>query len=416
MYKIRHAESKIRQLASHFKAVLILGARQVGKSTLLAHLYPDVKKIVFDPVMDLHNARLDPDLFLDAFPPPLILDEVQYAPEVLGALKRRMDLNEKKGQYFLTGSQNFSMLKTISESMAGRVGIFTLDAMTPLEMLGKGSESGWLEAYLRDPMSLNGLYELLPQQYNRVIWKGCYPATISLSNEMTSSFFESYLQTYVQKDVRSLENIQQLHEFDRFIGLLSMLTAQEINMSQIGREIGISPTTAKRWLNVLNYTYQWREILPYHGNTLKRLSGKNKGYFTDTGFACYKQRVSSPDALAISPQLGALFETWVVNDIHKQFSQLSLAPYCYHWRTSAGAEVDLILERDGCLYPIEIKCKTNPNRSDISGIKAFKKTYPDKKIGTGLVIHAGVERYLLDSDVIALPWNATFLSSKLIQK
>lgn len=229
---------------------------------------------------------------------------------------------------------------------------------------------------------------------------------------MIPSFFESYLQTYVQRDVRLVENIQELHEFDRFLGLLSALTAQEVNLSQIGREIGISPTTAKRWLNILSYTYQWLEIPPYHGNTIKRLCGKNKGYFTDTGFACYKQRISSPEALTISPQRGALFETWVVNYIHKQFSQMIVPPNCYHWRTSAGAEVDLILERDGAFYPIEIKCKTNPTKSDTTGIKAFKNTYPNQKIMKGLVIHAGSERYLLDEEIIALPWSFNLLLNK----
>ena len=407
-YQARHVERKIKQLAAHFKVVLILGARQVGKSTVLSNLYPDLKMVVFDPFTDLHNARQDPDLFLNAFPSPLILDEVQYAPEVLSAIKRRVDLSDKKGQYFLTGSQNFSVLKNVAESMAGRVGILTMETMTPLEMFGRGVETGWLETYLNHPERLiDTNYDTFDEmkRYNEIIWRGSYPAAIPFPNEMIPSFFESYLQTYVQKDVRSLENIQQLYEFDRFLSLLSMLTAQEINMSQIGREIGISPATAKRWLNILIYTYQWLEISPYHGNTIKRVSGKSKGYFTDTGFACYKQRVSSPEALAISPQMGALFETWVVNYIHKQTHQMAVPPNFYHFRTSGGAEVDLILERDGCLYPIEIKCKTNPTKSDCSGIKAFKNTYPNQKIMTGLVIHAGSERYLLDSDIIALPWN-----------
>ncbi len=150
-------------------------------------------------------------------------------------------------------------------------------------------------------------------------------------------------------------------------------------MSQIGREIGISPPTAKRCLNLLNYTYQWLKIPAYHGSTIKRLSGKSDGCFTDTGFACYKQRVSSPEALAISPQLGALFETWVVNHLHKQAHQMLVPPNFYHWRTSAGAELDLILERDGCFYPIEIKCKTNPTKSDgktLRGSRDWDKNHP----------------------------------------
>ncbi len=407
-YLPRHLEKQILESAKHFKAILLLGARQAGKSTLLSHLFPNMKAIVFDPIQDLYKARQDPDLFLSSFPSPLILDEVQYVPELLAALKRKMDQNEAKGQYFLTGSQNFSMLRTIAESMAGRVAIFHLDNFTPQEMLGRGSEEGWVSYYLEDPEGFYKRRQFLPPTFPSLVeflFRGTFPATLDLPMTQMPLYFRSYLQTYVDRDVRLQEDIRQLAEFDRFLGIIASLTAQEISPTHLGREIGISPHTARRWLDLLSFTYQWFELLPYHGNTIKRISGKKKGYFKDTGFACYLQKVDSADGLAVSPKLGAVFETWAINCIHQQFAMLPVPPNSYHWRTASGAEVDLILERNGKLYPIEMKCKTNLTKGDLSGLKAFRETYSKMEVMPGLVIYAGSEIFKLDEHTHAIPWS-----------
>jgi predicted AAA+ superfamily ATPase len=407
-YLTRHLEKQILESAKYFKAILLLGARQTGKSTLLSHLFPNMKAFVFDPLQDIYRARQDPDLFLNSFPPPLILDEVQYVPELLSALKRKMDQSESKGQYFLTGSQNFSILRNVAESMAGRVAIFHLEHLSPQELLGKGQEDGWLSAYLSNPDSFYQKRNTLPSNFFPLLeflFRGTFPATIELPTSQIPRYMSSYLQTYVDRDVRSMENIQHLTEFNRFLGISASLTAQEINSSQLGREIGISPQTARRWLDLLAYTYQWFELFPYHGNAIKRLSGKKKGYFKDTGFACYLQSIDSYESLARSPKLGSIFETWVVNYIVQQSSVLDVPPKMYHWRTSAGAEIDLILERNGKLYPIEIKCKTHLSGSDLSGLKAFRATYPHQEIMPGLIFYAGSEPYKLDEQTVALPWN-----------
>jgi Predicted ATPase (AAA+ superfamily) len=407
-YLPRHIERQILESSKHFKAVLLLGARQTGKSTLLSHLFPQVKTFVFDPVQDIYRARQDPDLFLDSFPPPLILDEVQYVPELLAALKRRMDQRESKGQYFLTGSQNFSVLRNVAESMAGRVAIFHLDHLTPQELLGKGGQRDvWLSAYLKSPDTFFQDRGSLPSSFYPLVeflFRGTFPATVELPTSQIPRYMSSYLQTYVDRDVRTMENIQNLTEFNRFLGVISALTAQEINASQLGREVGISPQTARRWLDLLSHTYQWFELFPYHGNTIKRISGKKKGYFKDTGFACYLQAMDSYESLAKNPKLGAIFETWVINYIVQQSSALDVPPKMYHWRTSGGAEVDLILERAGKLYPIEIKCKSHLSRSDLSGLKAFRETYPQQEIMPGLIIYVGSESYKLDEHTLALPW------------
>ncbi len=407
-YLKRHLEQQILESAKYFKAILLLGARQAGKSTLLTHLLPNVKNFVFNPVQDSYKVRQDPDLFLQSFPSPLILDEVQYAPELLASLKQKMDRSEAKGQYYLTGSQNFSMLRNIAESMAGRVAIFHLDNFTPQEMLGVGDKQGWVPDYLENPETFYKERKTFPSSFPPLIeflFRGTFPATLELPTTQIPRYFSSYLQTYIDRDVRTIENIQSLTEFDRFLGISASLTSQEINASQIGREIGISPQTARRWLDLLNFSYQWFELFPYHGNTIKRISGKKKGYFKDSGFACYLQAIESPESLAKNPKLGFIFETWAINYVQQQFASLAVSPKTYHWRTSGGAEVDLILERSGKLYPIEMKCKTHLSRADLSGLKAFRETYSKNEIMTGLIIYAGSEVYKLDEHTLAIPWN-----------
>lgn len=406
-YLSRHIEGQILEAAKYFKAVLLLGARQVGKSTLLSHLLPDCKMIVFDPIQDLYGARTDPDLFLESFPAPLILDEVQYVPELLAALKRKMDRSDQKGQYFLTGSQNFSMLRSVAESMAGRVAIFHLDNFSLQEMLGVGSKTGWVTAYLNAPSTfyhdrVTASKELSPLV--EFLFKGTFPAVIDLPVSQVPRYFSSYLQTYVDRDVRIQEDIRQLSEFDRFLGLSASLTAQEVNASHCGRELGIAPQTARRWLDLLIFSFQWMELPAYHGNTIKRLISKKKGYFKDTGFAAYLQRVQSPDSLAVAPALGALFETWAVNAVHQQLATLAVPPMMYHWRTSGGAEVDLVIEHEGKLYPIEMKCTTRVGKADLTGMRAFRETYDSKDVMPGLVIYAGTEAHKIDDATTAVPW------------
>ena len=205
-----------------------------------------------------------------------------------------------------------------------------------------------------------------------------------------------------------MEDIRELASFGRFLGLTGALTGQEINASQFGRDVGITPATARKWLDLLNNTFQWLELFPYHGNTIKRLSGKRKGFLRDTGMACSLQRISSPDALAVNPVLGTMFETWAVNDIHRQFVDLAVPPQAWHWRTNGGAEVDILLERDGKLYPIEVKCKTTLTKHDARGLRAFRTTYDRAHVATGLIVYAGNECYQVDENTIALPWNALF--------
>lgn len=406
MYISRHVEAKLVNLSQYFKIILVTGARQVGKSTLLSHMLPKLQHITFNPVEDVYGAREDPKLFLQNFPAPLILDEIQYVPELLPFMKILVDQENKEGVYYLTESHNLSMLKTISESLAGRVGIMNICGMTPYEIY-QLKDQAWVQHYINDPYTLlskaTGVIKSDKTLYE-LVWRGSLPGTIKLPNEIIPDYYSSYVQTYIERDVRFLGNSIDLAHFSKFIGILAALTSQEINFTQLGREIGISHVTASKWIDLLKYSYQWKEIAPYSGNTIKRISKKAKGHISDTGLACYLHKLSTPNALSNNPIFGSLFETFCVNMIYGLLGE-HMQPSFYHWRSSGGAEVDLILEMNGMLYPIEIKSRSYLNKSDTRGIQAFRETYTNKKIAPGLIIYTGDKYYPLERDTYAIPWN-----------
>lgn len=424
-YKPRLLAAKLRRLLDRFAVVVVCGARQVGKSTLLRHELPGWEAVVFDPATDVGNARHDPDLFLDNHPAPLILDEIQYAPELVAAIKRRVDRAQKPratgakavrrttgrlpGQYVLTCSQQWSVLKSASESLAGRAVFLDLEGFCLAEIAGEGAHEHWLGRYLKSPKDFVASPPKrlsLGRTVYEQLWRGFLPEADSLEPDWIPAFYRAYLRTYIERDARLLADVGDRQQFGRFVQLAAALTAQEINHSQLGRELGVTPQTAQRWLATLRATFQWFEAPAYHGNTIKRLSAKPKGYLSDTGLACSLQSISTPGTLSGHPLAGALFESAVVAEIRKLASTLPTPPNLYHWRSYAGAEVDLLLERDGMFYPIEVKLSSRPSPRDTRGLQAFRETYPRLKIAPGLVI-APVERMERLSDTeYALPWDS----------
>jgi predicted AAA+ superfamily ATPase len=413
-YRHRIIESKLKKLKEHFPVVVVTGARQVGKSTLLAYLFgKNARHIVFDPVTDEFGARRDPEFFLQQHKTPLILDEIQYAPELLAVIKKNTDKDRAPGQFFLTGSQNLSVIKSISESMAGRAAVIDLHAMSVPERLGISDPAlcFWFEEILRAGRGVVPLDKLkrssAAQSQGRLfemLWRGGYPGTLDLPDDIFADYFQSYIRTYVERDIRVIAEVSDQQTFSRFFGLAGALTAQEVNYSHLGRELGVTPQTASRWLNILKATYQWFEIPPYHGNLVKRLSNKGKGYLTDTGLACYLAHVSTPQALATQPFLGPIFETHVVLEIQRMFSGITTPVNFFHWRAHSGAEVDLVIERDGILWPVEIKCKAKIASSDIRGLTAFREAYP-KQCGLGVLVASVEEPYFYSRDVLVLPYS-----------
>jgi uncharacterized protein len=409
MYLKRILTNRLYRLAEAFPVVVISGARQVGKSTLLQNtLGKQTETVVFDPVIDVENARQDPELFLNNHPPPLILDEIQYAPEIVASIKRRIDLNRTPGQYILTGSQQWGVIKSMAESLAGRAVFLDLYSFCLSEISQKHQTLPWIarwldspEEFLSHPLSRVDLQTTLYEQ----LWRGFLPEPQFLAAEVVPDFLHAYQRTYIERDVRLLAEVSDLQLFGRFLQLVSAITAQEINYSQLGRELGLTPQTAQRWLDILKATFQWFEIPAYSGNLIKRVSKKPKGYIADTGLISSTQAISTPRAIGGHPLWGAIFETAVATELRKQMAVLSPKPNFYHWRAYSGAEVDILLEYNGIFHPIEIKAKTNPSRRDTTGITAFRRKYPHLNIARGAVISPCAAIVQLSENDYALPWD-----------
>lgn len=408
MFIERIATERLLRLARTFPVVVVTGARQVGKSTLLKHAFKNVSCVVLDPTVDIENARRDTELFLNNHPPPLILDEIQYAPELVAAIKRRIDLNRKPGSYILTGSQQWGVLKSISESLAGRAVFLELEGFSLAEVARTKPRRTWLARWLANPakfLKSKPRRLKLKATLNEQLWRGWLPQAQFLPLQAIPDFQAAYQKTYIERDARLLADVSDWQLFGRFMRLTAALTAQEINHSELGRELGLTSQTSRRWLDILKATFQWFEVPPYHGNAIKRISGKPKGYMADTGAACFAQVISTPQSIGAHPMLGALVETAVAAEIRKQCATLSPPPNLYHWRSHGGAEVDFLLELDNVFFPIEVKAKSSPNRGDTSGVTAFRQTYPKLKIERGLVIAPTVQVLQISEMDYAMPWD-----------
>lgn len=397
----------------HFAVVVISGARQVGKSTLLEHTFPTYQRVVFDPVVDVGNARQDPELFLQNHTTPLILDEIQYCPELVAVIKRAVDTNNAPGRFILTGSQQWSVLKSISESLAGRAVFLDLEGFTLGEIAECTTATSWILRYLDGPESFlsdvahssDAAFIPNTRTLYETLWRGWLPKVDSLPVDIIPDYYAAYVRTYVERDVRVMLSVGDWQQFGRFVQLCAALSAQEVNFSQLGRDISVTPQTANRWLSVLKATFQWYEIPAFHGNTIKRISAKPKGYFADTGLICHLNRISSPRALGGHPMTGAMFETAVIGEIRKRLQPVSAKPQMYHWRIHNGAEVDLLLERDGMLFPIEIKLNSRPKPKDARGFQSLRAAYPNLQIAPGLVICPCTTVEQLTPDAYTVPWN-----------
>ena len=414
-YHRRHMDQRVSRLAGRFPVVVVAGARQTGKSTLLKHLFGAVARtVVFDPVTDVGNARRDPELFLKLNPPPLILDEIQYAPELLPVLKRVVDADpDRMGGWFVTGSQQLSVLSAVRESLAGRAVLFDLWPMSRGELIDE-PDTGLLHHLYREPVpnDAQALFKRLsaaplpptpPGTLLERLFRGGYPGLLPFATVDVPAWFEAYIRTYIERDVPALRRLESPQDFSRFFRLMAALTAQEVNSAQLGREIGMSPKTARAWLQALVASFQVFELPAWSGNAVKRVSGRTKAHLVDSGLGCALATLSSHHALAHQPLLGALFESHVVLEIRKQTAGMDVPPRFWHWRTSAGAEVDLLLERDGAFCPIEVKFKSRPSRRDTSGLRAFANTYPGLRMGPRIVVHGGDELALLDEQTVAVP-------------
>ena len=375
MYYHRTLEQFILQANTQFPVLLLTGARQVGKTTLLQHLKEKKRRYVtLDDPMVLNLAREDPALFLQRFQPPILIDEIQYAPQLLPYIKMTVDTEKKAGLFWLTGSQHFHMMKNVSESLAGRAAILELLGLSRREILKMASDlTPFLPTDNRLKKRIDKQQTLFLQELYTLIWRGAFPA-IALTKTMNRElFYSSYVQTYLQRDVRSLLNVNDELTFLRFLRAAAARTAQLLNINELARDADIAPNTAKKWLSILQASGIVFLLEPFHSNVTKRLIKAPKLFFTDTGLCAYLTEWSSPQTLEAGAMSGAILETWVINEIAKSYKHNGRKPPVYYFRDKDKREIDLLIIENGTAYPIEIKKTSAPDKRMIKSFSLLEK-------------------------------------------
>jgi hypothetical protein len=399
-YLPRTLETVVARANAEFPAVVLGGPRQSGKTTLLQHAFGRGRAYVSLERPDIRAlAVADPQQFLATYPVPAIFDEIQYAPELLAYIKERIDAHRSQpGQYLLTGSQNLLMMQRVTESLAGRAAILRLLPLSQFE--ARGDPDGPLpwEQEQGDAGPALGYRELW-----QALLRGWYPELVVNPGRNLQLWHASYLQTYLERDVRSLRQIGDLVQFQSFLQGLAARSGQLLNLSNLARDLGVTDITAKAWLSVLEATFQVIVIRPYFANIGKRLVKRPKVYFTDTGTLCYLTGLRDPDHAAAGPLAGPIFETAVLSELVKVFAHRGEQPRIHFWRTASGVEVDFVVQTSGQLIPIEAKPSATPNPAMAKNIRALRKDFP-ALITRGYVIHPGDVRLPLGQGVMAVPF------------
>ncbi len=397
----RTLEPILTQAVGEFPAVVLTGPRQSGKTTLLQHLYGRSHRYLSLELPDVRAAALaDPRGFLALNPPPVIFDEIQYAPDLLPYIKESIDARRaRRGQYLLTGSQNLLLAERVTESLAGRAAMLRLLPLAHREEMGQSNaplpwERG-AGSPSRPPLKLTALWHSL--------LRGGYPELAAQPGRDAGLWHASYIQTYLERDVRTLRQVGDLSLFQAFLRTLAGRSGQLLNLSDIARDLGVAVNTAKAWLSVLEATYQVLVLRPYFANVGKRLVKTPKVYFTDTGTLCALVGLSSAEHAAAGPMGGALFETAVIMEVFKALVHRGQDPQLYFWRTAAGQEVDLLVETGGRLIPVEIKLTATPHPGMAAGIAALREAL-GAKAAPGWLVHPGETQLPLGADVRSIPF------------
>ena len=398
-YLPRGLEPVLQRAAREFPAVVLTGARQAGKTTLLKHLFGDRYRYLSLETPDVLAAvRADPRGFLQLYAPPVILDEVQNAPELLPYIKESIDSHrERKGQYILSGSQNLLMMQRVSETLAGRCAVLQLMPFSFAERRGQPQTEFIWE---REPSAQPAAFSIA--QWWQWFLRGSYPEIALDEQRDFTLWYASYVQTYLERDVRAIRQVGDLITYQAFLRILAARSGQLLNLSDVSRELGVAVNTAKAWLSVLEATHQVIVLPPYHENIGKRLVKTPKVYFADTGLLCYLVGLRTVEHAASSPMAGAIVETALVSEVVKRYRQRGQEPRVFFWRTAGGEEVDLLLEQNGKLVPIEVKATATPRPGMASGLQAFLCDYPNRA-DRGWLVHLGTHVLPLAPGVMAVP-------------
>ena len=418
MYYERTIEATVRNVSATFPVLLLTGPRQVGKSTLLERIAePERKRVSLDNPTVRALAQTDPELFLQRYAPPVLIDEVQYAPQLFPYIKILVDQRKRPGDFWLTGSQMFRMMKDVTESLAGRAGIVPMLGLSSAEIDGRHPGAFTVDVprltermAAAKPMTVTEIFER--------IFKGSMPRLYDIEGVNQELYFESYLDTYLSRDVRDLEQVGDLTTFLNFIRIVAARTATNVNYDALAQDTGISGPTAKKWLSILVSCGIVGLIEPYSNNALKRVIKAPKMYFWDTGLCAHLMGWGSAAVLEASAMSGAFFETWVVGEIYKSYLNAGKRPPLFFYRDSNKKEIDLIISRDGAVHPIEIKKGSAPaNATKHFSVLApiEKEPEPDEfgaahlktAIGSGAVV-------CLSSDLLPINRNNWYIPAWII--
>ena len=401
-YYRRSIEQVINEYKEQFPILLLTGPRQVGKSTLFKELFRAEYKYfsLDDPILKEQIVN-DPRLFLKNNSEKLIIDEVQYAPSIFPYLKMKVDENREDGMYLMTGSQAFVLMKNVSETLAGRVGILELQGISLREQFDIEFNKPFIpnEEYISEREKNITEYTNLWQRIHR----GYMPELVFNDKKKWEFFYSSYVQTYIERDVRDLINISDESKFLKFMISLASRSGELLNYGAVANEVGVSNETVKRWVSVLRTSRIIYLVEPYFNNHLKRVIKTPKIYFMDVGLLAYLTKWPTPETLANGAKAGNIFETFVVSEIVKSYLNAGIInPPLYFYRDKDKKEIDLIIEEAEKIYPIEIKMSASPNKEMAKNFSVLKRKV-DKEIGTGVIICQYDNKVYLSEDILVLP-------------
>lgn len=400
-YIKRDMEKVVSNLTKEYSCILITGPRQVGKTTMLEHLDKSRKKVTLDDLQERNLARTDPEMFLKLHKPPILIDEVQYAPELFAYIKIAIDNGAVPGSFWLTGSQSYKLMRLAQESLAGRVAILNLTTLSQNELYSNVSNKPF-------EISLDSLTERASckkianvQEMFERIWKGGMPGLASGKYTNRDIFYSSYLQTYLSRDVKDEISIKDDGQFIDFLRAVACRAGQELNIHSIATDVDVSDDTAKRWLSLLEKSEVIFYLHPYSNNLLKRVVKTPKLYFFDTGLMCYLTKYSNAEILQNSSINGAILENYIVAEIRKSYLNCGKEMFMYYFRDKEQREIDIVLENDGVLHPIEIKKSSNPTQSMVKNFNILKKSA--LPVGQGAIICMKDNLSALDRDTLIIP-------------